>query len=96
MTKTRRLRTTTCRIMILLGLVLCLDSFADPPSGGAFLIRNQTIESGGGPSASPEFELRGTLGQYEIFESGNGPFIVRGGYWVERAPSDRVFSDDFE
>lgn len=82
--------------MLLLGFMLCFEAVADPPSGGEFLIRKQTIESGGGPSASPEFRLRGTVGQYEIFESGNGPFFVRGGYWVENAQSDRIFFDDFE
>lgn len=96
MNKTRRLRSTLYRSTILFCFVLCWDAIADPPSGGEFLIRSQTIDSGGGPSASPEFRLRGSVGQYDIFASSNGPFTVRGGYWVESAQSDRVFSDDFE
>ncbi|MGK7295477.1 MAG: hypothetical protein ACNS61_06550 [Candidatus Wenzhouxiangella sp. M2_3B_020] len=67
-----------------------------PPSAGESVLRRSTIDGGGGSSSSPSFTVRGTLGQSDAAESSNGPFVVRGGFWVRSGPSDRLFGSGFE
>ena len=67
-----------------------------PPSGGEFVIRNSSIDSGSGGGAGGDIAVTGTIGQPDAGVTTGENFTVRGGFRTFKAPSDRVFRNGFE
>ena len=67
-----------------------------PPSGGEFVIRNSSIDSGSGGGAGGDLAVTGTIGQPDAGVLTGEVLTVRGGFWTFKAPSDRVFRNGFE
>lgn len=67
-----------------------------PPSGRDFVIRNSTIDSGGGSGAGGDFAIAGTIGQPDAAIMTGDDYTLRGGFWTFKAASDRIFRSGFE
>lgn len=89
-----------CRLGVAacLALVLLVSpaTSAPPAQGGEFKLRRATIDAGGEASVAPGYSLRGTIGQPDPGEMAGPDFILRGGFWTPKGPSDSVFKDGFE
>lgn len=73
-------------------LFVCSSVYAQ--SGGGFEITNSTINSGGSSSGG-QFELVGTIGQYDAGGAMSaGSFELTGGFWSGN--NDLIFKNDFE
>jgi hypothetical protein len=87
-----------------LALVLLLFALSSPLAAQDYEITNWTIDSGGtmsAESAGGEWQLRGTIGQWDATEAraiGNGQWRLTGGFWADLlgALEDLLFSDRFE
>ncbi|MCB1581924.1 MAG: hypothetical protein R3E90_01840 [Marinicella sp.] len=82
---------------ILLVLALLCSFTVAAQSGGIFEISKATIESGGTTSSGGVFEVKGSIGQYEV----NGTtdvalYQVTGGFWVSGQGNDLIFENGFE
>ena len=91
--KRRRYGAAACLALVLL---VSPATSAPPSQGGEFNLRRATIDGGGEASVAPSYSLRGTIGQPDTGEMAGPDFILRGGFWTPKGPSDSVFKDGFE
>lgn len=70
--------------------LLCLSHAALPTasaqSGGGYVIKKSTIDSGGGTVAGGDYVLAGTVGQHDAGPIAGGDYYITGGFWSP-APS---------
>ena len=70
----------------LVGLLACsLPALAQ--SGGNFDLTWNTIDGGGGASATGVFSVSGTIGQLDAGQMSGGAFSLAGGFWAGMVPN---------
>ena len=79
-----------CRQLGLAVLMICgshsVQQTASAQSGGGYVIKKSTIDSGGGTVSGGDYVLTGTVGQHDAGPVSGGEYTLTGGFWSP-APS---------
>ena len=84
--------------LLFAALCLALSAGAGPqPSGGDFVLRDSTIDAGGGRSEGGQLAIEATIGQFDTAVLSGGGFRLDAGFWTTTGERpDLLFSDGFE
>jgi len=66
-------------------LAFCVSAFAQ--SGGDYVIKKSTIDSGGGTVTGGDYRLTGTVGQHDAGPVSGGGYTLTGGFWSPQGPT---------
>ena len=59
-------------------------------SGGAYVIKKSTIDGGGGTATGGTYHVAGTVGQHDAPDLTGGNYVLNGGFWNKRQPSEAI------
>jgi len=71
-------------------VILWAVAAAHAQSGGAYVIRKSTIDGGGGTATGGTYYVSGTVGQHDAAGLAGGNYVLNGGFWNERQPSEPI------
>jgi len=63
---------------------------AHAQSGGGYVIKKGTIDSGGGTVSGGAYLASGTVGQHDASDLAGGSYVLSGGFWNVRQPSEAI------
>lgn len=85
-----------CLLATSMGLALAAGA-GPQPAGGDFVMRNSTIDAGGGRSEAGPLTIEATIGQFDTAVLSGGGLRLEAGFWTTVGRQrELIFSDGFE